>query len=72
MNIRKRGKTRLPAELPLVHKKPVPISKGKKKDLLDLLPFIDPAFHYFYVNLKTNDILSTDPDLEEIDPDACI
>ena len=69
MNIRKRGKQDS-AELPLIHKEPVSISKQNKNDLLDLLPFIDPAIHNFYVSLKTNDVPNTDPDLEEIYPDA--
>ncbi|KAJ8892004.1 hypothetical protein PR048_004569 [Dryococelus australis] len=44
--------------------------RGKGKELLDLLPLIDPVFHHFYHNLKVDDIPANDPDIEEVDPDA--
>lgn len=57
--------------LEAVSKEVLPISKEKKKDLMDLLPLIDPAFHDFYKNIKTDtEIVSTDPDIDIDDPDV--
>lgn len=48
----------------------VPISVGKKQDLIDLLQLVPPVFHNFYLNLSTTaDAQSIDPDLLEVDPD---
>lgn len=47
---------------------PVAISKEKKKDLVSILNLIDPLFHNFYLDLRTDDDLlsfNLDPDLEE-------
>lgn len=45
---------------------PLPISNAKKKDLLSLLPLIDPIYHAFYENLfTTQKQCDIDPDLEE-------
>ena len=38
---------------PLSYKGPVPISVEKKKNLLELLPYIDKTFHSFYKSLIT-------------------
>ena len=44
----------------------LPISKEKKKDLIDLLPLVDPLFHDFYKALPdVNNVQDCDPDLEE-------
>lgn len=55
------GKTRAGKEsinisqlvLPQTYHKPNPIDSEKKKDLLSLLPLIDPLYHPFYQGLKT-------------------
>lgn len=72
INYRKRGKYNLDTiQLEVVSKETLPISKEKKKDLMDLLPLIDPIFHEFYKNIKTDgDVSNIDPDLEFEDPDA--
>jgi len=45
----------------------VPISKEKKKDLIDLLPLIPPPYHSFYKGLKSDtQIEDNDPDLEDM------
>lgn len=72
INYRKRGKFNLDTvQLEVVSKETLPISKEKKKDLMDLLPLIDPIFHEFYKNIKTDgDVSNIDPDLDSEDPDA--
>lgn len=55
------GKTRAGKEtisasqlvIPQTYNKPNPIDFEKKKDLLSLLPLIDPLYHPFYYGLKT-------------------
>ncbi|XP_050513869.1 uncharacterized protein LOC126889549 [Diabrotica virgifera virgifera] len=69
VNFRRRGKRVVPSTLPQITDKLLPISKEKKKDLLDLLPLIDEVFHNFYRNLPTTDMQDLDPDLEEFDAD---
>ncbi|KAJ9583050.1 hypothetical protein L9F63_022607 [Diploptera punctata] len=70
ISLRRRGRNSLPTSLPVVNEGPIPISKEKKKDLLDLLPLIDSAFHDFYKNLPVDNVPASDPDLEEYDADA--
>lgn len=50
---------------------PVPISKEKKQDLLDILPLIPNVYHEFYKNLTTNEEENArdDPDLYDTDYD---
>lgn len=43
------------------------ISIEKKKDLIDLLPFISPVFHGFYENLATTGKQDFYPDSDEVD-----
>lgn len=50
-----------------LYKSSLPISKEKKKDILDLLPLISPTFHDFYRNLKSSDMPDTYPDSEDDD-----
>ncbi|KAJ9574933.1 hypothetical protein L9F63_007899, partial [Diploptera punctata] len=64
-----RGRNSLLTSLPVVNQGPIPISKEKKKDLLDLLPLIDSAVHDFYKNLPVDNVPASDPDLEEYDAD---
>jgi hypothetical protein len=40
---------------PMLHSKPLPISKKKCDDLMTFLDFIDPTFHSFYKNLSSDD-----------------
>ncbi|KAK3922741.1 Death-associated inhibitor of apoptosis 2 [Frankliniella fusca] len=50
----------------------VPVSKEKKKDLLNLLDYLDVQHHAFYKTLpvEENDVPDTHPDfMNEIDPD---
>ncbi|KAK3930899.1 Phosphate import ATP-binding protein PstB 2 [Frankliniella fusca] len=43
--------------------RPRPISIEKKKDLIDLLPPVNPLYHHFYQNLVTSaDEIDVDPD----------
>jgi hypothetical protein len=41
-------------EPPMLHSKPLPISKKKYDDLMTLLDFIDLTFHSFYKNLSSD------------------
>lgn len=50
---------------PQCHHSPVPISIEKKKNLLELLPFIDKEFHSFYKDLPADNRPTIDPDLAE-------
>lgn len=70
-NLKRRGSS-IPDNIPIISIQPLPISKEKKKDLIDLLPLIPDIFHEFYVNLPTLDsIRNTDPDiLEEEDENS--
>lgn len=43
----------------------IKISSKKKKDLLDLLPFVNPCFHPFYKSLLTDNSTDVHPDLVE-------
>lgn len=65
----RRGRHFKPFSLPLINESTVPISEAKKRDLMDLLPLIDTAFHDFYKNIKTNNSDPIDPDLEVFNPD---
>lgn len=40
-----------------------PVGELKKKDMIDLLPFIPPVHHTFFLNLNTSDA-----DIEDIGP----
>lgn len=52
-------------KLPLSYKGPNPISKEKKQNSIELLPFVDESFHDFYKNLATKeDLRDTLPDLD--------
>lgn len=67
LNVSKRGVNT--AKLDEILKLPsdIKISSKKKKDLIDILPFIDPYFHAFYKNLLTEEISDIHPDLDEDD-----
>ena len=52
---RRRTQYSLPTTLPLAYSGPNPINALKKKDLLDLKPFIDEEYYSFYENLTTSD-----------------
>lgn len=51
-------------KIPLSYRGPNPINPEKKKNLLELLPYVSEPFHDFYRNLKTKD------DVGDILPDA--
>lgn len=72
ISFKKRGKYNLDnVQLEPVSKETLPITKEKKKDLLDLLPLIDPTFHDFYQNIKTGaETENIDPDVDVEDPDV--
>lgn len=66
LNFRRRGvNTFKLSELKNAYSMPLCISKEKKKDLLDLLPLIDPNFHAFYKNFQVIDMPNIHPDLVE-------
>lgn len=48
---------------------PLTVSLNKKRDLIDMLPFIKPEFHNFYQNLKCEGEceIEIDSDIDEID-----
>lgn len=49
---------------------PNSITKEKKKNLIELLPYVDEVFHNFYKNLPTQkDLHEILPDIEEMDED---
>ncbi|CAH1105341.1 unnamed protein product [Psylliodes chrysocephalus] len=53
-SMQKRGKSVSIANIQLVpaYTEPVPLDELKYKDILDLLPYIDPIYHDFYIKLK--------------------
>lgn len=58
--LRKRGKSPLPSvfdteSIPRCYDGPLPISKEKKRDLMSLLPLINPSVKRFYEELICND-----------------
>jgi len=67
LHLRRRGSRNLEFMLEQAYDEPLPISKEKKKDLIDLLPLIPDIYHEFYKNLKSNqsEDPSYDPDLSE-------
>lgn len=70
LNVQKRGVNSISRDnLKKCYNVPLNISAAKKKDLVDLLPFIDPSFHAFYKNLSTssNDQMDVYPDTESED-----
>jgi len=50
--------------LPNTYNDPLPIEVEKKKDLISILPLIDPIYHPFYNSLKTKTITEVTPDSE--------
>lgn len=69
LNINKRGICSVQLnELQLCYVEQIKISDAKKKDLMDLLQFIEPSFHTFYQELKCDsDILNIHPDLVDVE-----
>lgn len=69
LNLRRRGTRNVEFKLEQAYDEPLPISKEKKKDLIDLLPLIPDIYHDFYKNLKSNqsEDPSYDQDLSESD-----
>uniref|UniRef100_A0A2S2NSJ8 Uncharacterized protein n=1 Tax=Schizaphis graminum TaxID=13262 RepID=A0A2S2NSJ8_SCHGA len=69
LNLIRRGTRNLEFALEQAYNEPLPISKEKKKDLIDLLPLIPDIYHDFYKNIKSNESedLYYDPDLSESD-----
>lgn len=68
LNIRRRGISQVSEEnLNKCYSRPIKICHKKKKDLLDMLPFINPSFRDFYTNLATDNEIAQDidPDLSE-------
>ena len=58
--------------LTLRYKGPMPISNEKKKDLIDMIPLLDPSVHNFYTELKSDEnmdekVVCIDPDVEFIE-----
>ena len=53
INLLKRGKHNPKLEPPQCYSGPQPISEEKKKDIMDLLPYISPVYKQFYMNKKT-------------------
>lgn len=56
--------------VPLEQNEPAPINPLKKKDLLSILPLLDPVYHSFYRDLTTSSLHRiTGPDNSETDSD---
>ncbi|XP_050515795.1 uncharacterized protein LOC126890691 isoform X1 [Diabrotica virgifera virgifera] len=69
MSLRRRGRGHT-INVTSAYTGPLPITKEKKKDILDLIDLIPPVFHQFYRDLPISlNIPEIDPDLEEIDPE---
>lgn len=47
-------------ELPQLYNGPRPITKAKKKDMLDLLLFIPPVYHAYFQELLIDESLNND------------
>lgn len=70
LNVRKRGKlTANITEVATICGE-IKISAKKKRDLLDVLPMINPCFHAFYENLASDEIPDIHPDLVEEENDG--
>lgn len=70
LELRRRG-SQPPRIIPPICLTSLPISKEKKKDLIDLLLLIPDVFHHFYRNLPTSeDARNTDPDILESDEEV--
>lgn len=55
-------------ELKTLYNNPVPISKEKKKDLMDIIELLKPVARSFYSALVVdNKLKNTDPDLPSTD-----
>lgn len=68
VSFKRRGKFNMSQNIPLSYDGPVAIATLKKKDLLDLLPFIPESLWNFYKNLKSeDDMIDEYPDDEAID-----
>lgn len=67
ISLRRHGKLRnKDVEVERAYNQMVPITKEKKKDLIDLLPLIPPLYYSFYKGLKSDfQIEDNDPDLED-------
>lgn len=62
LNIKRRGVNNVSLlDLPRCYSAPLKISKEKKKDLLDLLQFIDPTLHNFYLNISDENVSDIGP-----------
>lgn len=72
LDVRRRPQDGVPnLQVNLAYNGPNPINPKKKKDLLELLDFIDPDCHDFYRNLATDiGARNTDPDLYSTDEDV--
>ncbi|KAE8742103.1 hypothetical protein FOCC_FOCC012377 [Frankliniella occidentalis] len=65
VSFRRRGKLGSKALKPQpCNSEEIPISVEKKKDLLELLPLVNPVYHDFYRNIRTSD------DQIDVDPDC--
>ena len=69
LNLLKLGVNSMNKDNLSILKENVKINLKKKKDLLDLLPFINTCFHPFYKSLPAQDSLETQPDLVEDEPE---
>lgn len=71
---RKRGKSPLPSVfetecIPRSYDGPISISNEKKRDLISLLPLINPSVRSFYNNLSDYDIKDQHPLLNDSEDD---
>lgn len=71
LNIEQRRKNVTKSTLNKSYLTTLPISLNKKRDLISLLPLINPEFHSFYQKLAIEGEcqIEVDSDLDEIDDD---
>ncbi|CAF4825429.1 unnamed protein product [Pieris macdunnoughi] len=66
VDLKKRGSTDMTGiKLDPLYPDGQSISCEKKKDLLDLLPFIPPVYHSFYTSIKDNAAVRNVIDVED-------
>lgn len=58
-------------QIKICYTAPLKIASNKKRDLLDMLPFINPEFHNFYhqIHCEGEHQIEIDSDLNNADPD---
>jgi hypothetical protein len=65
-SLRRRGRVNMDNyDVPKLHTNPLPIEEKKYKDIIDLLQFLDPVYHDFYLKLQNRSFDDTVSDSED-------